>query len=852
MFKHIIIFITLFLIANVTSLKAINGKQDAPHEGLCFMAHTVDLEKRTGLNLTPERQLNLKDGFQLNFDIKLRQEGHNYGYIFRIIVNDTLNIDLLSNLWLDRKHFSLIKNTEELFRAPITNIPNYLNSWIEIALKADVQKQEITVWINNEKTVISNAIPNLRKVSIFFGRNNNSRLYVNDVPPMNIRNIRIFDNKQKLIRNWPLFKHAKDVVYDEVNNEKATVTNPVWEIDKHIYWKKRGEIFVEGLNPQIAYDEKKGRIFIAQNKDLYTFSLHQNKFDTIVSPEGSPFGAMANSIIYNHQTEKLISYNINKNYLIEYDFNNQYWLPKDNEFYNTMIQHNQMIAHDLNELVIFGGYGVYEYNALLCKYKLDGSGWEVKDLSASITPRYLSAGGYSGNGKMLVFGGYGSKSGKQEESPQNHYDLNEIDVNTFTCDKIWEFTNDNLHQTFGNSMVIDKQKNCFYVLAYENDRNNTYIQLNRFGLDKPDKVLLGDSIPYKFHDVKSYCTLFMNQESNELITILYDADKNDNTRISIYSLSAPPLSRTEIHQHAPVDNNHNWVIYISVTAAIIFVLVILVMLSYFLYKKTSHKSGSIEDIFSDDNQPSIYQVKKRTSSILLLGSFQIIDVDGNDITGQFSYILRNLFLFILINTLKNGKGVTSHQIDETIWQNMDKSNAMNNRNVNMSKLRNVIKNLPGISIVSKNSYWYITIADEVFCDFAEILHLINEVEYSKSFDPDKIDRILELGISGGLLSNSTSPWLDSFKSEYSDSITDILTIISIEAARKKDLKLLLRIANVMLAIDSLDEEAIKLKCRSLYHLGKKRLAKECFNDFCNEFQKILDALPKFNFEDIIK
>lgn len=852
MLKTIIIFLTLFLTVNTTSLKAYYGKEDTPHEGLYFLAHTVDMEKRTGLNLTPERQLNLKDGFQLNFDIKLREEGHTYGYIFRIIVNDSLNIDLLSNLWLDRKHFSLVKNTKEFYRAQITDIPDYLNSWIEIGLKADVENQEITFSVNNEKTVIKNQIPNLRKVSIFFGRNNDSRLYVNDVPPMNIRNISIYNSKNNLIRKWPLLKHANDIVYDEVKNEKAIVSNPVWEIDKNVYWKKRGEILIDGLNPQIAYDEKKGRIFIAQNKELYTYSLHQNTFDTIVSSKGSPFGSMANSIIYNPQSEQLISYNINKEYLIKYDFNNKYWQLKNNEFYNTMIQHNQIIAHDLNEIVIFGGYGVYEYNSLLCKYKLDNSGWKVNDLSASITPRYLSAGGYMGNGKMLVFGGYGSKSGKQEESPQNHYDLNEIDVDSITCRKIWEFTDGNLHQTFSNSMVIDKEKNCFYVLAYDNDRNNTHIQLNRFGLDKPERVFLGDTIPYKFHDVKSYCTLFLNQESNELITILYYADKNDNTKVLIYSLSAPPLSRTEIHQQAPAENNDNWVIYISVAVAVIFVLVILVMLSYFLYKRSNNKSEDIEDFFSGYNQPSIYQTEKRTSSILLLGSFQIIDMDGNDITGQFSYILRNLFLFILINTLKNGKGVTSRQIDETIWQNMDKSNAMNNRNVNMSKLRNVIKNLPGISIVSKNSYWYITISDEVFCDYAEILHLLNELEHSKNYDPDKIDRILELGICGGLLSNSTSAWLDSFKSEYSNSITDVLTKVSIEAARKNNYKLLLRITNVMLAIDSIDEEAIKLKCRALYHLGKKRLAKECYNDFCNEYQKIMDALPKLNFDDIIK
>lgn len=36
--------------------------------------------------------------------------------------------------------------------------------------------------------------------------------------------------------------------------------------------------------------------------------------------------------------------------------------------------------------------------------------------------RYLSAMGIEDKDHILIMGGYGSRSGKQEESPQNYYD----------------------------------------------------------------------------------------------------------------------------------------------------------------------------------------------------------------------------------------------------------------------------------------------------------------------------------------------------------------------------------------------------------------------------------------------
>ena len=60
----------------------------ADNDGLEFLAHIVQPEQRTSLVLDGGKPFSLKEGFTLDFDLNLRLEEHNFGYICRIIVND--------------------------------------------------------------------------------------------------------------------------------------------------------------------------------------------------------------------------------------------------------------------------------------------------------------------------------------------------------------------------------------------------------------------------------------------------------------------------------------------------------------------------------------------------------------------------------------------------------------------------------------------------------------------------------------------------------------------------------------------------------------------------------------------
>ena len=125
----IVCILLLFFLCNVLYVRA--------NTGLFFQAHRVIPEKRTELNLTPNTPLSFHDGFSLGFDVHLRNEEHNYGYIVRVILNDTLNIDLLSNKGWSHSQLFLMKGNQSLVDiSHLDSIPKFNSSdWFQVELK---------------------------------------------------------------------------------------------------------------------------------------------------------------------------------------------------------------------------------------------------------------------------------------------------------------------------------------------------------------------------------------------------------------------------------------------------------------------------------------------------------------------------------------------------------------------------------------------------------------------------------------------------------------------------------------------------------------------------------------------
>ncbi len=64
--------------------------------------------------------------------------------------------------------------------------------------------------------------------------------------------------------------------------------------------------------------------------------------------------------------------------------------------------------------------------------------------------------------------------------------------------------------------------------------------------------------------------------------------------------------------------------------------------------------------------------------------------------------------------------------------------------------------------------------------------------------------------------------------------------------------LLLKMADVILLHDNIDEDAISLKCYALFNMGHKKQALQAFNKFSTDYENLLAEKTKLTFEDLIK
>ena len=821
--------------------------------GLFFKSFEVDKDKRTYLNLTPDKSLDLSKGFIVEFDLNLRNEVQNFGYVFRLICNDTLNIDLLSNIASSEAKFSLVIGHQSLVKYPNSEINFPEKTWIKVRIRCNPATNEIDLSLNGIEKTIRYPIDKLKHFRIYFGGNSHYIFSTTDIAPMTIRDIRIFDITSNLLRYWKLELHAHNAVYDECENAKAVVFNPQWEIDSHTNWSKRTSLVLPGANYCMTFDPVNDRIFIVKDKNIYIYHTRNRTMDTIEVSQGVPYNTEFSQLEYNPVKDELISYRFEMNHLATFNFQSLKWNNEDQTIGLLRYGHhsNCYIADD-SLLITFGGYGYHRYNSILYKYNPVTGIWENYNLSSAIEPRYLGSMGYLGDKEILYFGGYGNESGRQEESPKNYYDLFSINTDETTVKKIWELPNPEEHFTNSNSLVINKNNRKFYALAYSNKRYTSVIRLHEYNLDKPEYRTVGDSIPYFFSDVESFCDLFQSSDSTELYAITSSV-RNNFSEISIYSIAFPTLSTEEIIQHLQSQSNV-WVwLWLVIPAGFI---VVFILFRKRRYRRKLTDSAEIEQIFDNKEKPILFKslsLEKKHSSIHLLGNIRIMDSNSLDITKNFTPTTTQLFLLLLISTINNGQGVTSQELRKLLWFDKDDESARNNRNVYINKLRSILKSFEEIRIINNEGYWTVQSEKTVFCDYERVLLLIQSLKTGNQFNKKLLADLVDIASKGTLLPYiQQSEWIEPYQSDYANRLIECLMENSKRDEVKADLILLLKIAEAILLHDNIDEDAINLKCYALFRLGRRNQALQVFNKFTSDYEILLAAKHNLTFEEMIK
>jgi LPXTG-motif cell wall-anchored protein len=811
---------------------------------------SVNQDERTSLCLTPDKSYNLSPGFSMEFDLQLKKEILSFGYVFRIVSGDTLALDFLSNSNTNKIDIAIVGQMGVLAKEE-KDFPKELAENNRAHIRIDLNSDEISYSIGHFSGKFPHSFRNFKDIKIYFGKNNHPNFYTTDVPPMSIKDLVLRNNKGEIIRKWNLAKHKENVVYDEIKNSKALVLNGIWDIEQYIQWQKIGDFSICEENAQIATDPQQNRVFIATQDSLYIYYLTTGQLQRIKNRKGYPFAYNGNRLIYNPKNRELISYSQASPNFVTYNFESNEWSSDthNNELQSLplMQHHNHFIDPETDQLILFGGYGNHTYNSNLSIHNEQDGSWQVDSLFTGISPRYLSAAGYWGDGKFLLWGGFGSPSGRQADSPKNLYDLYEVDYKNKKSKQLADFAKGQIPRTPGASLVIDTVERRVYTLVYNNEEFKTLIYLFSVDLNTMESAVLGEPIHYRFLDRQSFCDLFLSQNMMKLYAVVLNAEEHGQYAIEFYSLRYPPLQILDILQKGENDKVQ-WIIFL------IGILVILLLGGIFVYKRRKKTLDQLP--IEQPAKPSAVNLsimqEKSVSTIRLFGGFQVFNKQGEDITGSFSLMTKQLFVFFLLNSIGNEKGITTSKLDETFWAEMDKAKTINNRNVNIKKLRLVLQTIGDIAIIHENGYWRLTLGKEIICDYLNTMALIKTLNKENSYQEEKVNQLLDYTSKGILLPNISTEWTDDYKETFSNKLIDLFAKIAPQKEIQNDPNLLLRIANIVLVHDNLYEKAIKTKCRILYEQGQKGLSKQAFDTYCLSYFNILNEQPNVKYDDFIK
>lgn len=854
---------TIFLILITTFLRP--QYLNSQSTGLRFKGQEYLLNERTSLELFPNKRSKVTNHFSIEFDLAFQQDYNTFfGYIFRIITSDGVNIDLI---YENTELLSLIIGESE----PLLSIPvstDYLGTWRKVKLDYDLQNSEYALSIGDfysegqgEKLARNNSM------KVFFGANHHKEIETTDLPNMKIRDI-IFSQNHKVTHHWPLNKVEGEICEDNIGNKNAIVENPYWLYQDHVKWKNEVSLNI-GSFSFLTFNPDSNMFYIVSNDSLIIYNP-----DSKVNPSMVSFPQQLNlfkgqNIIYDSQTRQIIWYSIDRELVSEYDIKNNSWsryFPPDQSLTDYW-QHNYVLYPKDTTIKLFGGYGWHTYKNDI--YNIDiKNGTIYKEVydSTEVPPRYLSGiGANSSADTFYIIGGYGSIDGKQSIQPKYWYELLRYIPDEKQITKIHDYEQYNSGGfCFANSIIVKGDE--FYALGFSKFEYDNYLQLYKGSLSKNTLEPLGEKIPFNFHDIQTFVDLYFSPSNGKLYATVIFQNDNSTSEVDIYSLNYPPKKPKETKD---INNSKTLVLIIG-----LFAIIFIAGLSYIFIKRrrknpikhnistsqpTSSQPPHAGNTADSTNSNMIFEKSgnehqvnktenKRTNQILLFGGFQIINEEGKDITGKFTPLLKELFLLLFLHSFGERKGISSEHLREILWSDKTVKDARNNRAVNISKLKTLLSKVGNINISKETGYWKMYIDfSKVYADYAYFY----EVIHSENVTKNQIMKLIEITRNKPFLRNFSDEWLDKFKAEVSNCAVDKLIEWASKHQEVSEPASSIPLADAVFEFDPVNEEAVEIKCKALVKLGKHSLAKKTYDHFIEEYKILYDEAYPVSFHDML-
>ncbi len=853
---------------------AFNGRLNASslyNYGLYLRSHAVIGTERTSLYLDDNCPFAVKEDFTVSFQLYVRANEPDFGSVLHLQTN-TGQLVHLSFIGNEEKHQPALVLNEGIAHidAPISR-----GRWIEVSMQ--LRRKDNVVEVLYDGTHVSSMIPlqGLESVTAIFGRMDG---YLADVAPVNIREVRVVQDG-KPTREWKLWKHNGDLCYDERAGSVARAQYPVWLIDNHIEWKPVCLVHIpQKLN--VAFDARSAYFYLVGDRKITVLDEEGITRQEIPVNGGYPAINYHNHLVYDTLTNSLVSYSLRRKMASRFSFDTGMWSnrePSADEprYYN----HARAFNPADSSFYFFGGYGFYQYRNELFRMKSGSNQVEQVEYERPYYPRYSAAMGIVGD-ELYIFGGRGNKYGKQELSSEYFYSLCALNLKTRQSRLVWERQQAKESTIMASSMYFNPSDSSFYAVSLEEGGVLWKVSIQDTVCTEVSKPI-GNLSGYQDLD---FC-LYASPAHGKLFLVMDKILSDHSHDLAIYSINMPLVDEVDIRQTVSEKATfaNGWWLWLMGG-------MLLLVVTFFLlrrYVRKEHRSAPVtvpsmpsssepehpheetevpavpvelvesslveseasvaEPVVPTTFQPTGYYDRSR-SAISLLGSFNVCDKQGNDITTSFTPRLKHLLILLVLYTEKYPQGILASKVTEILWPDKEETAARNNRNVTLRKLRILLESIGDVEIITENNFLRIRWGEDVFCDYHATLTCISNFRDQK--DEELLNCILELLLYGPLLPNTILDWLDNFKDAYSSNAIDLLrNLLELELQRGCQ-EMVIRLADIMFLHDPLNEEALAAKCAVLSAQGKKGIARKVYARFCKEYRELMGEEYKVEFADL--
>lgn len=832
---------TIVIVANIFALfSAVYAHGHI--NGLLFSSSAERINDRTSLILFDDSPLKLEDSFRIDFDLSI-WDVKQFGYIFRVIneSKQEINFAFVNFYGKDKIYLD--------FHSPITHksvlIPITLQDidekrWLPISIIFDLKADRAEVrWKKQSYFCEPIGLKNPSHIKLAFGLFGLNL----DVPRMAIRNICIGEQNGKK-HNIQLNEVTGEKVHDEKGRIKGSVKNPSWLSNRYFYWQEKMKFGCDSM-AGIAYDEKNNRVIIA---DKYSLSTYSMRYDIKEEHRLENFPSALNSgeAIYDNKNELLYIYSLEqkveqspamaivnmKDYSVTYKYA---------QLGNRLFHHNAFFGKDKNDLYIFGGYGNHLYSKNVYKYNLLDDKWETINFTGNeIYPRYFSAAGQGKSpSQVLIMGGVGNESGKQEHGGKHLYDLFSLNLDTRQRTKLWEIKED-LPSGFVpcSNLVLAEDKKHFFTLCYPQHQVNSILQLYKFSIADGSYEIVSDSIRINAEQIETTVFLFYSKLMKEFYAVIRENANDGHAEIRIYSLLSTPVSFKELM--AGNKSSYYWLLLLLPLIAL--------LVLYLALKKKKKAEPDISFLPNNEQDAKeIYQRKEidKKNAVFVFGDFTVFDKNGRDISYRFSSKLRSLFALILFYSTGDNR-ISTDMLTAELWPDKDPDSAKNTRGVTINRLRGILADISGITLFHQNSKWYFSFDTAFYCDFIEYKKVINDLKDKSLDENENMAILLQILKRGTLYPSLQENWIDAHKHEYENEIYKILWDYILKLHENKKYSKLIEYADLYFMNDPLNEDVLKLSVNALQKIGKKDQAILLYNKFVSNYKKSMGEEPKLS------